>query len=276
MAIQFNPLTGAFDLVGTGGVGPAGPTGYTGYTGYTGPASTVTGPTGYTGYTGEASTVTGPTGYTGYTGASSTVTGPTGYTGYTGEDSIVAGPTGYTGYTGAASTVTGPTGYTGYTGYTGITNPLDAELGLGENTGLALDAVLSADGKYSGIIESGTAGATLAFGDLCYKDPTDSRWELADANVITAVDGDARGVLGICVLVATADGDPTKMLLWGKVRAATFPAFTINAQSYVSETAGDITETQPTTADVAIRVVGVALTAEDLLFSPSPDYITHT
>ncbi len=145
---------------------------------------------------------------------------------------------------------------------------------LGENAGLRLDALLSADGKYSGIIESGTAGATLAFGDLCYLDPTDSKWELADANVITSADGDPRGLLGLCILAANADG-ATKMLLWGKIRAATFPAFTINEVLYVSETPGDITHTQPTTADVAIRVVGVALTAEDMFFNPSPDYITH-
>jgi len=31
-----------------------------------------------------------------------------------------------------------------------------------------LDDALSADGKYSGIGENGTAGATLVFGDLCY------------------------------------------------------------------------------------------------------------
>jgi hypothetical protein len=151
---------------------------------------------------------------------------------------------------------------------------LTGVINLGENAGLVLDTLLSDDGKYSGIIEIGVAGATIVFGDLCYLDPTDSRWELTDANVITSADGDCRGTLGICVLAGN-DGDATKMLLWGKVRAAAFPTFTINEKLFVSETAGDITHTQPTTTDVAIRVVGVALTAEDMLFHPSPDYITH-
>lgn len=146
-----------------------------------------------------------------------------------------------------------------------------------ENGGFTLDAALSADGKYSGIVETGTAGATLAFGDLCYLQTSDSRWELCDANAAAAAAGDSRNKLGICVLAAAGDGSATKMLLWGKVRADTaFPTMTIGAPVYVSETAGDITSTQPTTADVVIRVIGQANTADELFFNPSPDYITHT
>jgi len=53
---------------------------------------------------------------------------------------------------------------------------------FGENTSLDLDPAGSADGKYSGICITGTAGATLAFGDLCYLAVADSRWELTDAD----------------------------------------------------------------------------------------------
>lgn len=153
---------------------------------------------------------------------------------------------------------------------------LTGEVNMGENAGMALDNALSADGKYSGIVIGGTAGAALAFGDLCYFDPTDSRWELADANIAAGADGDPRGRLGLCVLAAAGDGSATKMLLWGTISAATaFPALTINAPAYVGEIAGDIVVTQPTTADVVIRVVGFAVTGDDLFFNPSPDYITH-
>ena len=51
---------------------------------------------------------------------------------------------------------------------------------------------------------------------------------------------------------------------------------TVNNPQYVSETAGDITGTQPTTTDVVIRVVGFALTADELFFNPDNVYITHT
>lgn len=148
---------------------------------------------------------------------------------------------------------------------------------LSENTSIALDPAGSADGKYSGITVAGTAGTALAFGDLCYLDPTDSRWELADANAATAADGDARGILGICVLAAAADGNATTMLLEGIVRAdAAFPALTIGAPVYVSETAGDIVVTQPTTTDVVIRIVGVAITADEIFFRPDFTWVTHT
>jgi hypothetical protein len=155
---------------------------------------------------------------------------------------------------------------------------LTGTINLGENAGLTLDNDLSADGKYSGTVIDGTAGATLAFGDICSPSGTSNKWVLADANVITATTGDARGILGICVLAAN-DTDPTKMLLYGTVRADTaFPTLTINAQVYLSETPGDVTLTQPTTTDAVIRVVGfgTAGTGDNLLFNPSPDWITHT
>jgi len=145
---------------------------------------------------------------------------------------------------------------------------------LAENVSIVLDSALSADGKYCGITEAGTAGATLAFGDLIYLAVADSRWELTDASA-TATSGDVK--IGICVLAATNDGDATTILLWGKVRADTaFPALTISAPAYISETAGDIVVAQPTTTDAVIRRLGFANTADELFFCPSNDYITHT
>ena len=145
----------------------------------------------------------------------------------------------------------------------------------GGTIGLALDAALSADGKYSGITEAGTAGATLAFGDLCSFFTTDSQWYLADANTAAASSGDPRMKLGMCVQAST-DNNPTTMLLWGKIRAdAKFPTLTIGTQVYVSETAGLITSTQPSTSSVVIRVVGFWNTGDELYFTPSSDFITH-
>jgi len=141
---------------------------------------------------------------------------------------------------------------------------------LGE-TSIKLDAVLSGDAKWSGTTMSGTLGATIAFGDLMYLNANDSRWELVDANLSDGYDK----MLGIC-LDAGDDGDATEILLQGKVRAAVFPAFTVGSVLYMSETAGDLTHTQPSTADVCIRTLGHAVTAEDLYFNPSNDYIVHT
>jgi hypothetical protein len=138
---------------------------------------------------------------------------------------------------------------------------------------MQLDPTLSADGTWSGITETGTAGATLTFGQLCYFQASDSRWELADANLSAGYDKK----LGICVLAAASDGSATEMLLYGKVRAdSQFPTFTIGSPVYMSETAGAVTSTQPTTADVCIRVVGMANTGDELHFAPDNSYIIHT
>lgn len=154
---------------------------------------------------------------------------------------------------------------------------LGANITLGEGAGqIVLDAALSADGTYSGIVVVGTSGYTQAFGDVVYLDPTDSRWEACDANSAAGADGDCRGSVGM-VVVAGTDGNTCTILIRGKIRAdANFPTLTINNPIYISETAGDITQTQPTTTDVVIRIIGYALTADEMMFAPDGIWITHT
>lgn len=148
-------------------------------------------------------------------------------------------------------------------------------LTLAEEANIALDPAGSADEKWTGITIDGTAGATLAVGDLCYLDVTAGEWLLADADAANTA-GDV--ILGLCVL-AGGDGQATKILLLGTMRSAAFPAsIALGAPVYVSTTAGDITATQPTGTDDVIRVVGWAITAEPntIFFCPSTCYITHT
>lgn len=141
---------------------------------------------------------------------------------------------------------------------------------LGENTSIALDPAGSADGKYSGITVTGTAGTTLAFGDLVYLAVADSRWELTDADA-SATGGPV--MVGMCVLAAAGDGSATNILLQGIIRAdAKFPALTIGAPVYLGETAGAIQVAIPTGADNVIRVVGFAITADEIYFNPSQDH----
>lgn len=146
-----------------------------------------------------------------------------------------------------------------------------ATLKLEENVPQEFDIVLSADGKYSGYVVAGVAGGSaLAFGDLVYLDTSMPDWELADAS---AASTSGTKILGICVQAASSTA-ATTVLLWGSIRADTaFPTFTAG-QLYVSETAGDITNTAPTTTDAVVRVVGHALTGDAMFFNPSPNYIT--
>lgn len=147
---------------------------------------------------------------------------------------------------------------------------LTGNIVLGENTSIDLDPAGSADGKYSGICITGTAGATLAFGQLIYLAVADSRWELTDADAAATA---GTPLIGMCVLAAGAAGNATKILLQGTIRAdAQFPALTIGAPVYVGETAGAIQVAIPTGADNIIRVVGRALTADEIYFCPSQDH----
>ena len=142
---------------------------------------------------------------------------------------------------------------------------------LTENAPLLLDAALSADGKHSGISIAGTAGAALAYGELCYFQAADSRWELVDADA-AATSGPL--LLGFCVLAAAGDASATEMLLHGNIRADTaFPALTIGAPVYAGITAGAIQVAAPSGSGDIVRIVGHALTADSIILNISPDWL---
>ena len=143
---------------------------------------------------------------------------------------------------------------------------------LAEKTSVQLDPAGGADGDYSGITVTGTGGATIAFGDTVYLAVADSRWELTDASAVATA---GTPLVGIAVTSST-DGNPITVLLHGIIRAdAKFPTFTVGAQVFLSETAGLLTNTAPTTTDAVVRAVGFATTANEVYWNCSPDYITH-
>jgi hypothetical protein len=145
---------------------------------------------------------------------------------------------------------------------------------LPENVAILLDPALSADEKYSGICETGTAGTTVDFGDLLYHDVGEGEWMLAKADVATT-SGPVK--LGINVTVAQAgNGDPITVLLYGKVRSDGDYDFTVDAPVYISAaTAGDLTDTAPTgTTGFVVRIAGYGNTADELFFCPENDWIT--
>lgn len=144
---------------------------------------------------------------------------------------------------------------------------------LAENTSLALDPAGSADGKYTGITVTavcGYAAASGAFGDLVYLAVADSRWEKCDADALATA---GNVLIGMMLTDTVSDGGACNILLYGIIRAdAKFPALTVGAGAYVGETAGAIQVAIPTGADNIIRVVGFALTADELMFNPSQDW----
>jgi len=152
---------------------------------------------------------------------------------------------------------------------------MSGNITLGENASLDFDPAGSADGKYTGIAVTATAGEALAFGDVIVLDVTAGKWFKGSVSAAAGADGDLRGGTGMCVLAAAGADSATKVLLMGTCRAdANFPALTIGSVVYASTT-GDITVTQPSTTDHIIKVLGYALTADEIMFCPSMDYITH-
>jgi hypothetical protein len=138
---------------------------------------------------------------------------------------------------------------------------------LAESASIGLDPSGSADGAYSGITMTGTAGYTQAFGDLVYLASSDSRWEAVDADAASTSDR-----LIAMVVVAGTDGNSCTLLMQGTIRAdAKFPTLTIGSAVYAGETPGEIQVAIPTGADCVIRRVGYALTADSIYFNPSMD-----
>jgi hypothetical protein len=75
-------------------------------------------------------------------------------------------------------------------------------------------------------------------------------------------------------VTSSTDGTAITVLLSGIIRAdANFPALAIGAAVYASTT-GDVVVARPSTTDYVIRIVGSALTADELFFNPSADWIT--
>ncbi len=151
-----------------------------------------------------------------------------------------------------------------------------AGLTFDENVGINLDPALSADGKWSPIVQiAGIAGATLAFGDLVYLDGVsgNNKWELADADAAATAGG---VLLGICVVAANEDA-ATTILLWGTVRAdAAFPTLTIGGSVHVGLTAGDVQVAAPSATGDIVRIVGYGNTANELYFCPDNTYVEIT
>lgn len=114
--------------------------------------------------------------------------------------------------------------------------------------------------------------SSTAVGDLVILDSS-GKWQKTDANTSSIYNG----MLGIALTIAAADAAVTVALPGAFVYSTTgFPTFTIGATLYMSETAGAITATAPTTTDAATRIIGYAVHADKIFFYPDGAWITHT
>ncbi len=154
-----------------------------------------------------------------------------------------------------------------------LTSPnLNGTVTLGVDTSLILSAG-AADGDWSGTAIAAVSGYSQTVGDLVYLDVSDSRWEKTDSDA-TATSGSVP--IGL-VVVAGTDGNACTVLLQGRARFDSLWAWTVGAKLFVGDvTAGTIIATYPAGADSVGRVVGFALTADEIYFNPSQDCQTNT
>lgn len=110
------------------------------------------------------------------------------------------------------------------------------------------------------------AGANLDQWDVVYMNSSGD-WVLADANGSGTYP--ARGI----VVEAAANGSPAKVLIRGYVRNDTWTP-TIGGNYYLSNTAGEIDQTAPSTAGDKVQVVGFAVATTTVLFDFNGTYLT--
>lgn len=129
---------------------------------------------------------------------------------------------------------------------------------------------LKATGPTCGDFNSGYSSS--AIGDLVYLDSA-ATWQKADANTTVL----NNSLLAIALEVK-ASGNALLVALPGSFIYSTtgFPTFTVGLPIFMSETAGAVTQTAPTTTDVADRVIGFAVHADKMYFYPESSTQTHT
>ena len=124
------------------------------------------------------------------------------------------------------------------------------------------------DVSATGMKISMAASEALTFGAACYIN-AQGFMAKADADVASLYPAVA------LALSTTASGATAAFLLQGIARNDAWN-WTPGATLYLSKTAGVITATQPSAADVVIQVLGIATHVDRILFTPSMDIMTHT
>jgi uncharacterized cupin superfamily protein len=123
---------------------------------------------------------------------------------------------------------------------------------------------LSTDLSYSGMVESGTVGEAVAFGDVLYLKFSDGKWWKAKADAYATTPAQRMALASIS---ANASGT---LLIEGNVRNDTW-ALAANKVYLSAATAGAMTTTQPSTTGNQIQTLGTAKTSTTLHFKPSLD-----
>jgi hypothetical protein len=136
------------------------------------------------------------------------------------------------------------------------------------NLNISTPLLAGADHTTTGITAQMLAGGTISAFQLVCIHTTTQEVVVADASAV----GTARAI-GIAP-AAISDEATGTVLLHGFIRDDTWN-WTTGAVLYLSETAGAMTETAPTTDGAFVQAVGIALEPDVVFINPSLDIIEH-
>ena len=153
---------------------------------------------------------------------------------------------------------------------TGLTLSAGENLYLGDGSSVNITAPLLAGGDhtYSGITAQMLAGAAITAFNLVCIHTTTQEVVVADASAVATARAIGIAPAGIS---DTATGT---VLLHGFIRDEDWD-WTTGAVLFLSETAGALTETAPTTDGAFVQAVGIALEPDVVFINPSLDIIEH-
>ena len=136
------------------------------------------------------------------------------------------------------------------------------------NVSISTPLLANADHTTTGITAEMLAGAAIAAFDLVCIHTTTQEVNVADASAVAT----ARAI-GIAP-AAISDTATGTVLLKGFIRDDTWN-WTTGSVLYLSETAGEMTHTAPTTDGAFVQTVGIALEPDVVYINPSLDIIEH-
>lgn len=127
---------------------------------------------------------------------------------------------------------------------------------------IKLDGAPGVDHAGSGTILNAVVGENVSIGDVVYF-KSDGKWWKADADTAATMPG-----LALIAIAASADAG-TDMIIEGVFRDDSWN-FTVGALLYTDVTPGPPTMTSPSGSGDQVQVLGIALSADIVLFNPSP------
>jgi len=111
-------------------------------------------------------------------------------------------------------------------------------------------------------VRTGTAGAAIAAGEVCYRDTADQRFKLADADASFIDD-----VTEVAVAInSAAAGQPITLAAVGNINMGS--VFTAGVSYYLSATPGKIAPRADLGAGDRVIFLGVARSATQIAFQP--------